>query len=594
MKAQEGSVRRALKPTKWVLACVLMVVWAVPFVAAQVAFDADTNPELASQFIISPQVSAQHYMVSSANPLASQAGFDILRRGGGAIDAAIATQLVLNLVEPQSSGIGGGAFIVYYDRLNDKLVTYDGRETAPTGVSDAMFLNAEGQLEGYHQAVNSGLSVGVPGLLRVLELAHQKHGLLPWEQLFEPAIQLAEKGFPVSGRLHYMLEHSRGLREQAATRAYFFAPDGQPWPVGHILKNPEFAHVLKRVAAEGPDAFYTGDVAVAIVDAVRNHERPGTLSLDDLANYQALERSPLCGQYRVYTVCGVGPPSSGTLSVLQILGVLQPFPVASWEPTSVEAVHHFSEAGRLAYADRDYYVADPASQFVPVKQLLDPDYLRQRLALIRADRSMGRAEPGDPAQLLQHYGADNALEQPSTSHISIVDVWGNVLSMTTTIEAGFGSKIWVQGFLLNNELTDFSLKARDEKGRLRANRIEPGKRPRSSMAPLIVFRDQQPYLAIGSPGGTAIINYVARTLVGVFDWGLGLNDAIALPHYGSRNGPTELENDRGLEGLVSALEAKGHDVRLGDFPSGLQGVLIDKGRLFGGSDPRREGLVLGH
>jgi len=553
----------------------------------------DLNPEAASGTQARQLARASHFMMVSANPLATQAGDEMLRRGGSAVDAAIATQLVLNLVEPQSSGIGGGAFMVLYSARSGRIHTYDSRETAPAAARQDRFLDAQGKPLPFAQAVNNGMSVGVPGLLRGLELAHKEHGVLPWADLFQPAIRLAEQGFAVSPRLHALLAGNKALPAQPAAAAYFYAPDGAPWPVGHVLKNPEFARTLRAVAGQGADAFYQGDIARDIVAAVHGHATPGDLSLADLAAYRARKRPPICGAYRGYRLCGMGPPSSGPIAVLQMLGELEQYPIGSYAPGSVEVVHYFSEAGRLAFADRDFYVADPAYVPVPVSALLDPAYLRARGALIRPDRSMKVALPGDPEGKLLSLGKDDALEVPSTSHLVAVDAQGNALSMTTTIESEFGSKIFVRGFLLNNEMTDFSLSYQDPEGRLVANRIEPGKRPRSSMAPMIVLRDDKPYLLVGSPGGSAIINYVAKTLVGVLDWGLDIQAAIDLPNMGSRNKETELEKGTPLEALAPALERMGHPLRITEFPSGIHGIVIGPDGLQGGADPRREGLAQG-
>ncbi len=553
----------------------------------------DLNPEAASGTRARELARASHFMMVSANPLATRAGDEMLRRGGSVVDAAIATQLVLNLVEPQSSGIGGGAFMVLYSARGGRLQTYDSRETAPAAARPDRFLDAQGKPLPFAQSVNNGMSVGVPGLLRGLELAHKEHGVLPWADLFQPAIRLAEQGFAVSPRLHKLLAGNKALPQQAAAAAYFYGPGGEAWPVGHVLKNPDFARTLRAVAEHGADAFYQGDIARDIVAAVHGHAVPGDLSLADLAGYRARTRPPVCGAYRGYRLCGMGPPSSGPLAVLQMLGELEQFPMGRYAPGSVEAVHYFSEAGRLAFADRDFYVADPSFVPVPVSALLNPAYLRARGALIRPDRSMKVALPGDPEGKLLSLGKDDALELPSTSHLVAVDREGNALSMTTTIESEFGSKIFVRGFLLNNEMTDFSSSFQDPEGRLVANRIEPGKRPRSAMAPMIVLRDDKPYLLVGSPGGSAIINYVAKTLVGVLDWGLDIQAAIDLPNMGSRNKETELEKGTPLEALAPALERMGHPVRITEFPSGIHGIVIGADGLQGGVDPRREGLAQG-
>ncbi|MGG4605869.1 gamma-glutamyltransferase [Paenalcaligenes sp. Me131] len=553
---------------------------------------ADTAPEAASARTTQQLVHGQRQMFATANPLATQAGYAMLEQGGSAIDAIIAAQAMLTLVEPQSSGIGGGAFLLHYDGAEAQLQSYDGRETAPALAMPDRFLQ-QGQPLSYTQAVNSGLSVGTPGVLRALEMAHQQYGRLPWATLFEPAIQLATEGFSVSPRLHTLItDNQQALREQPAAAAYFLDAQGQPWPVGHRLKNLALADTLTRIAQDGVQTFYEGEIAEDMVSSVRNHPKPGDLSLADLQSYVAVERAPLCGPYRRYTVCGMPPPSSGGLTVLQLLGVLQQFPMQHFAPQSVEAVHYFSEAGRLAYADRDFYVADPAYVGIPVKGLLSPAYLRQRSALIQPDSSMGKAEPGDPMALLASLGKDHAYELPSTSHLVAADAFGNLVTMTTSVEAAFGSKILVRGFLLNNQLTDFSSLPTDAQGRPVANRVEAGKRPRSSMAPVMVFEAGEPYLITGSPGGSAIINYVAQTLVGVLDWGLDIQAAIALPHYGSRNGATELEEGTAVVDVADALRAKGHNVNVLPFTSGLQGIVITKNGLYGGADPRREGLVL--
>lgn len=563
--------------------------------AGQVAAPAheNLNPEAASGYQAKQAVSARHFMVATANPLATQAGYRILKAGGSAADAAIAAQLVLGLTEPQSSGIGGGGFMVHYAAGPRQVRVYDSRETAPAAARPDRFMR-DGKPLPFRQAVDSGLSVGTPGLLRGLELAHRQQGRLPWRTLFQPAIELATQGFEVSPRLHAMVAESReALAAQPAAARYFLAPDGQPWPVGHVLKNPEYAEVLRRVADKGAAAFYHGDIAHDIVAAVRAHATPGDLSVADLAGYKARVREPVCGDYRGYRLCGAPPPSSGPLAVLQMLGVLEHFPMDKLGPRSVQAAHYFAEAGRLAYADRGFYVADPDFARVPTQAMLAPAYLARRAALVRPDRSMGTALPGDPAGLLASRARDDALELPSTTHVSVVDAQGNVVSMTNTIESAFGSKIFVRGFLLNNELTDFSLSFKDPEGRLVANRVQGGKRPRSSMAPMIVFRDDQPYLAVGSPGGSAIINYVAKTLVGVIDWGLDIQQAVALPNMGSRNRATELERGSALVRLAPALRAMGHEVAEVDFPSGLQGIMIGPEGLTGGADPRREGTALG-
>jgi gamma-glutamyltranspeptidase/glutathione hydrolase len=557
--------------------------------------DAPRQPEAATGYTHKEAVSARRFMVASAHPLATDAGYEMLRRGGSAVDAAIAAQMVLNLVEPQSSGIGGGAFLVHYAGREHRLTAYDGRETAPAAARPERFLGADGQPVTFYDAVVGGKSVGVPGLLRALELAHRRHGRLPWAQLFRPAIRLAEEGFAVSPRLATLLAKEKYLQRQEVTRRYFHHSDGSPLQAGQRLRNPEFAATLHAIAQGGADAFYRGDIARDMVAAVAGApDNPGDLTLDDLAAYRAVERTPVCGGYRGYRVCGMGPPSSGAVAVLQILGMLEQFSLRSVPPVSLMAAHLFAEAGKLAYADRGLYLADPDFVRVPVRGLLARDYLAQRASLIRHSSAMAKAQPGLPAvNTTVPLGRDEPLELPATSHISVVDAYGNALAMTTTIEAAFGSRIMVRGFLLNNELTDFSF-VPEENGRPVANRIEARKRPRSSMAPTIVFDPQgRLYAVLGSPGGSQIINYVAQCLVALIDWRLDPAEAAALPHYGSRNGPTELEQGTAAAALAESLKLLGHDVRIAEMTSGTQIIHRRGERWWGGADPRREGTARG-
>ncbi|MCC2594914.1 gamma-glutamyltransferase [Pusillimonas sp. MFBS29] len=552
----------------------------------------DTQPEIATGRQRSQAAYAEHYMVSSANPLATGAGVDILAQGGSAADAIIAAQMVLTLVEPQSSGIGGGAFLVGYDAQTQKVQAYDGRETAPATARGNRFMLG-GEAINFKSAVNSGLSVGTPGVLRMLEQIHNEHGKLPWAQLFEPAIHMAEHGFAVSPRLHHMLVDDVELRRQKASAAYFYDDKGQAWPVGHILKNPALAQTLRELAERGADAFYSGRIANDIVQAVAAHVVPGDLSMDDLAGYRALEREPLCAPYKVYVLCGAPPPSSGPLAIIQMLTMLSHTPIATLAPESAGAIHYFSEAGRLAFADRAMYVADPAFAKVPVEALLDPRYLSLRADLIMPKRSIGRAPAGDPLGMLAVLGADASPELPSTTHVVVVDSDGDVMSMTSSIESAFGSKIFVDGFLLNNQLTDFSLSDVDADDKPILNRVEPGKRPRSSMSPMLVLKDGKPYMALGSPGGASIVNYVAKVLLGVLDWDMSMQEAIDFPNFGSRNLYTDLEKSTSLRGVADELRMMGHEVRQIDFPSGVQAVRLLPGKLEGGADPRREGLAAG-
>jgi gamma-glutamyltranspeptidase / glutathione hydrolase len=511
-------------------------------------------------------VAAREFMVSAAHPLAARAGYEILARGGSAVDAAIAVQLVLGLVEPESSGIGGGAFLLHWSEREKKLRSYDGRETAPAAARRDRFLDANGKPLPFMRAVIGGRSVGVPGVFRMLELAHRRHGRLPWAELFRPAIELAEQGFALSPRLHAVLEAEQALREDPAARALYYGK-----AVGEPIVNREYGATLRAVATQGASTFYEGPIAADIVSAARS--RGGDLTAADMAGYQARERAPLCGAYREWRVCSMGPPSSGGVAVLQILGMLQRTPFAKAPPQSAQAVHYFSEAGRLAYVDRARYLGDPDRVAVPVEQLLAPAYLAKRARLI-GERSMRRALPGD----FEH----------GTSHFSVVEANGDAVAMTTTIESGFGSRVMVRGFLLNNELTDFDFVPGGP------NEVGPGKRPRSSMSPTLVFdRTGRLQLVVGSPGGSLIINYVARTLVAVLDWKLDLQAAIEAPNYGSRNGPTEIERGSTYEALIPDLKARDHEVRLMEMESGLHGIERTPGGWRGGADPRREGIALG-
>jgi len=552
------------------------------------------EPEPATSHATKAVVTARKFIAAAANPHAVDAAVGVLEAGGGAIDAAIAAQLVLNLVEPQSSGIGGGGFLLHWDASARGLTSYDGRETAPAGAETTMFLQPDGKPLAFMTTVRSGLSVGTPGLLRMLEMAHRHHGKLPWRRLFTPAITLAEHGFAISPRLHALLERYPSLAEHEPGASLFFTPGGEPKPVGTLLRNPAFAETLRVLAAEGAAAFYGGAIAQDIVQAVQAApERPGTLSVADLAGYRAKERAPVCAPYRRWRVCGMGPPSSGGIAVLQILGLLERFDMAALAPASAAAAHRLAEASRLAFADRNRYVADADFVAVPVAGLLDRGYLAARAALIHEDTSLGTVAPGDPAhERGDSWGDGDAREYPSTSHLSIVDADGNAVAMTSSIEHAFGSQIMVRGFLLNNQLTDFSF-VPDQDGRPVANRIAPGKRPRSSMAPTMVFdADGRLVLVIGTPGGSRIIGFVAQRIVAVLDWGLDIQTAIDLPHILNRNGPTELEAGTAAA-LAPALERLGHAVQVSTMSSGLHGIRIGPDGLTGGADSRREGVARG-
>ncbi|RUO77417.1 gamma-glutamyltransferase [Idiomarina seosinensis] len=552
------------------------------------------EPEAATGFADKQAVTTERFMVAAANPHAVDAGYKVLKQGGNAIDAAIAVQAMLGLTEPQSSGIGGGAFILYWDQQEQRLYTVDARETAPMAATEELFLDDNGNAPRWIEAVVGGRSVGTPGLLKGLELAHQRWGSSDWADLFKDSIELAEQGFQVSPRLAKLvaMEINPGVTKMPVTKDYFF-PNGKPLQTGDLLKNPEYAETLSLIAEQGADAFYHGPIAEKIVSAVKNSAvAPGVLSLSDLANYEAKVRQPVCDDYRQYKVCGMGPPSSGGLTTLQTLGVLENYDIPQMTVNGEQAAHLFTQASRLAYADRNQWIADPDFAEVPVAAMLNDEYLAERAGKIN-ENDMGKAKPG--LYLMPENQQDMAYERPNTSHISIVDNDGNVVSMTTSIEMGFGSTVMAGGFLLNNQLTDFSLVPMDGSVKI-ANRVEPGKRPRSSMAPTMVLNQQgdQVLHALGSPGGSRIINYVTQTVVGLLDWKLDMQQAINMGHVTNRNDYTSLEKGRPIAEHAKALRARGHEVRVIDLNSGLHGITINSdGTLTGGADPRREGQVKG-
>lgn len=573
------------------LALIGLALCAVAPAAAQ----DETFPEAASGLAEQKGGTATSFMVAAANPIAVQAGYDVIKAGGNALDAAFATQLVLNLVEPQSSGIGGGAFVLYWDNTEKTLYAYDGRETAPATATEDRFLRPDGKAMRRSEATVGGKSVGVPGLVSMMALAHGSHGTLKWQDLFDPAINVAANGFAVSPRLYRLLEVDKSLPTIPRPAAHYYDANGAPKPVGTILKNDAMAQTLSRLADEGADAFYTGVLAEAIVQEVQKAtQNPADLTLEDMRNYQALERTPLCAPYRRFTVCGAPAPTSGGIGVIQTLGILENFDLPNMEPWSAEAVHLFVEASRLVYADRAVFIADPAFAAVPELGLTDRGYLGDRASLIDPVNRMAKADAGAPPQKgAFDYAPGQSPERPSTTHISVIDAQGNAASMTSSIEGAFGSHLMVGGFLLNNQLTDFSYAAVAD-GRTVANRVEGGKRPRSSMAPIIVFDENDNVIAVtGSPGGMAIVPLVSKTLVAMLDWNLTPQEATNLPNV-LMFGPTVLlEGETFLAQHKEHLEALGHRVRVGNFPSGVHAIAALDGLLYGGADPRREGTVMG-
>jgi gamma-glutamyltranspeptidase/glutathione hydrolase len=538
---------------------------------------------------------ARHHMIAAANPYAAQAGLEMLRKGGSAVDAAIASQMVLTLVEPESSGIGGGAFMLVWDPAKKRMTSFDGREAAPASATPTMFLDPFGQPRQHFDAIPGGLSVGVPGVLAMLEMAHKKYGKLPWATLFQPAIALAEKGVPVTGKLANELREFPKIAAMPDVKRYFSRPDGTLVQAGDILKNPELAATFRLIAAHGAHAFYSGEIAQAIVDKVQHAPvNPAGMTLKDLAAYHAVERAPVCGTYRTNKVCSMGPPSSGGIAVLQTLAMLERYKPEELKPNTLQEIHLFSQASRLAFADRITFVGDPAFVHVPRRGLLDRGYLRQRSDLINLSRDMGAAEPGTPPMQRAEFAPEAMHELHGTSHMSIVDDAGRVVSMTTTVEFMLGSEMMVKGFFLNNELTDFSfMPTRD--GKPVANAPAPGKRPMSAMSPTIVLDPAGKFrLALGSPGGPAIISYVGETLVGMIDGGLDPQAAVRLPHHIVMSGPLLLEKDTPIAALAPQFEAMGYEVKPATVEmSGLQIVARTKNGYAGAADPRREGVALG-
>nr|WP_197053283.1 gamma-glutamyltransferase [Halomonas xinjiangensis] len=565
-------------------------------------------PESESGYTEKPGWASERFAVATANPLATDAGYQVLKAGGSALDAAIAVQMVLTLVEPQSSGIGGGAFLMHYD--GEDVAAYDGREMASHEASETLFLDDEGEPMEFLDAVVSGRGVGVPGVVRMLESAHDAYGQLPWAELFEPAITLAEEGFPVSERLNRLLAEEEHLASDPLAARYFYN-EGEPVAVGDTLKNPALAAILRKIAEGGSKAMHTGDIARDLISRVQERtQHDGVISIEDMAAYAAKERQPLCTEWREWEVCGFPPPSSGHLTVMQILGIQEQLdeveePLVDGTP-SQDWLHGFLEASRLAFADRGKFIADPDFVDAPGgdwTNMLDPLYLSGRASLIE-EQSMGSggAEPGNPGSMSMAWGIHPQQPEYGTSHISIIDESGNAVAMTTSIEQAFGSRIMADGgtgqsggYMLNNELTDFSFTGEDENGQPIANRVEPGKRPRSSMSPTLVFDLESGDLvaSLGSPGGAAIIHYTAKALVAIFDWGLDAQEALDVPHAVTLGGPVWLEEGRFPEETLQGLRERGHEVSEQELTSGLQAIRKTDSGYFGGADPRREGTVMG-
>ncbi|MEM6440205.1 MAG: gamma-glutamyltransferase [Pseudomonadota bacterium] len=541
-----------------------------------------------------PWAEATRFMAVAAHPMAAEAGRAVLARGGSAADAAVAMQAMLTLVEPQSSGLGGGMFLMHWEAAAGALTAWDGRETAPASADGGYWLDADGAPMGFWDAVVGGRSVGVPGVPKLLERLHETHGRLPWAELFGSTIAAAEEGFAVSPRMAASVARAqaRGLDRFEAAAGYFFGEDGAPRAEGFVLRNPALAATLRGMARDGTAAFYGGALGRRIIDAVQAADNESELTMDDLRSYRARVRDPVCVDYRGHQVCGMGPPSSGALTVGQILGMLENFDLAALGD-GPEAWHLFAEASRLAYADRALYMADADFVEVPVKGLLDKDYLASRAALIDPERSLGVAEAGSPPSDHGRLRAPDGTEKDhGTSHFVAVDAEGNMVSATSSIETGFGSRLMVGGFLLNNQLTDFSFSPERE-GREVANRVEGGKRPRSSMAPTVVLKEGRPVLLIGSPGGSRIIGYVAANIIRILDWGMHPAQALERGHVINRNGATDLEAGTEAEALAKPLESLGHEVRVRDLNSGLHVIALEDGRIVGAADPRREGVALG-
>ena len=571
---------------------VVLLVTALVWHSAGFAY----QPEGPSGYTEKSAVKAKKFMIAAANPLAVRAGYEILKADGSAMDAAIAAELVLGLVEPQSSGLGGGGYLLHWDQSTQNVSTYDGRSAAPAKVTAEYFLDSFGEPIGRRHTAG-GRWAAVPGLVSLLEAAHKKHGKLAWKQLFEPAIRLATDGFKISPRLFKAIKRNKRIRVNKTVFAYFFNADGEPLPEGYRLINKDYAKTLKRIADNGARAFYDGAIAAQLVKSVQSSKfDPGEITLQDLKSYRTHQRAPICTLYRRHKICGMGPSSTGGLTVAMILGLLERFELAEYKAASVEAYHLFIEASRLAFKDRNQYVADPNYVNVPIQGLIDRDYLAKRSRLINPEERLNAVEPGEPPQRPTKKSAiDDSVELPSTTHLSVIDADGNAVSLTATLGRSFGSGVMIKGagFLINSQMTNFSQRPTRD-GLPVVNHADGGKRPRSTQSPTLVFNpDGTLRLVVGSPGGGRIINYVAKTLIAVLDWKLDVQSAISLPHVIDRRGRVELERNTDAVQFQKKFEEKGHKIRIRHLTSGLHGIEITPEGLIGGADPRREGIVMG-
>ena len=552
-------------------------------------------PEISTGINSRESITGKEFMVVSANRYASEAGYEIIEKGGNAVDASIAVQMVLNIVEPQSSGIGGGGFMLYYDANKKRISSFDGRETAPAKVTEKLFLDDKNQPLPFFDAIKGGRSVGTPGLIRMLEIAHKKYGKLEWKELFKPAISLTEKGFPLSPRLHKLLSEIKHQKSDLEIQDLYYDKSGSVLKIGTIIRSAKFADILRAIA-DDPNNFYEGKIADDIVRTVNSSKfSKGLLSLEDLKNYKAYEKSPICRLYKDNKICGMTTPSSGGVTLLQIIGILDNFRIRDMQFPSVKAISILSEASRLAFADRNKYIADALFIDVPVDRMLDPSYLHKRANLIKDGVAIKEIKAGEISTDYNLYSMLDDYERPSTTHISIVDKQGNAVSMTSSIEYAFGSGTMVNGFLLNNQLTDFSFISEKDNMKI-ANRVEPNKRPRSSMSPTIILdKDDNLKMVIGSPGGSRIIGYVTQAIIAVLDWNYDIQKAVNMPHIISKSkNIIELEKNHDLDKYADELNKMGYKTVIRDQNSGLHAIYVnDNGILIGAADPRREGYAIG-